>query len=444
MNKKILKLAVPNIITNITVPLLGMVDTGIAGHLESELYIGAIAVAAILFNFIYWNFSFLRMGTSGFTAQAYGAGDRKEAVSVLLRSLVVAFVAGLLIISLQHFLLQAAFFFIDASLQTQAYVRTYFRIYVWAAPAVLGMYAMSGWFIGMQDARTPMWVSITTNAVNIALSFLFVFVFGMQLEGIALGSALAQLTGFALTLFIWSRKYRHLRGYLSLRFIRQLSGFKPFFRVNGDIFLRSLALVLVTTFFTSASARIGDTVLAVNSLLMQLFLLFSYIMDGFAYAAEALTGRYFGARDYGSLRLLVRRLFLWGAGLAALFTLVYLLFSDDVLRLLTDKTAVLQTAEDFRLWALLFPVAGFAAFLWDGVFVGITASRQMRNSMFAAAAFFFVMYYALIPVWGNNALWTAFIAYLTMRSLMQTAYFLTSDSGRRMANRLSPPRSRAN
>ncbi|MDR1918815.1 MAG: MATE family efflux transporter [Tannerellaceae bacterium] len=426
MNKRILKLAVPNIITNITVPLLGMVDTGIAGHLESELYIGAIAVAAVLFNFIYWNFSFLRMGTSGFTAQAYGAGDRQEVVAVLLRSLCVALLAGLLIISLQHWVLRAAFSFIDASAQTQAYVGAYFHIYVWAAPAVLGMYAMSGWFIGMQDARTPMWVSIATNVLNIVLSFLFVFAFGMQLEGIALGSALAQLSGFALTLFIWSRKYKDLKGYLSLRFIRQLSGFKPFFRVNGDIFLRSLALVLVTTFFTSASARIGDTILAVNSLLMQLFLLFSYIMDGFAYAAEALTGRYFGARDGSSLRRLIRRLFLWGAGLTALFTLVYLLFADDILRLLTDKTTILQTAEDFRLWALLFPVAGFAAFLWDGVFVGLTASRQMRNSMFAAAAFFFVLYYALTPVWGNNALWTAFIAYLVMRSLMQTAWFMSS------------------
>jgi MATE family multidrug resistance protein len=431
MNRKILRLAIPNIVTNITVPLLGMVDTAIAGHLESELYIGAIAIATILFNFMYWNFSFLRMGTAGFTAQAYGAGNHRETASVLFRSLGVALAAGIVMIALQYFLLQVSFFFIKTSPRIQAYVCDYFYIYIWAAPAVLGMYAMSGWFIGMQDAKTPMLVSVATNVLNILLSVLFVWGWGMQLEGIALGSALAQLAGFGLTLFIWYRKYKHLRGYLSLRFLRRLRGFRPFFKVNGDIFLRSLALVGVTIFFTSASARIGDTVLAVNNLLMQLFLLFSYIMDGFAYAAEALTGRYFGGGDERTLRLLIRRLFLWGAGLTALFTVVYSVFTDDILRLLTDKAGILQASEDYRLWVLLFPAAGFAAFLWDGIFVGLTASRWMRNSMFAAAALFFVVYYAGIAVGdytgmavGNDALWLAFIAYLAMRSLLQTGLWL--------------------
>jgi MATE family multidrug resistance protein len=423
MNKEILKLAVPNIITNLSIPLLGMVDTGIAGHLESELYIGAIAVAAVLFNFLFWNFSFLRMGTSGFTAQAFGAGDRREMVQTLLRSLAVAWAAGLLIIALQEVLLWAAFLFITASEQTQACVSVYFHLYVWAAPAVLGMYALSGWFIGMQDARTPMLVSIAVNLINILLSCLFVFVWGMQLEGIALGSLLSQLMGLGLTVFIWNRKYRYLRQYISWHFIRQLAGFKPFFRVNGDIFLRSLALVVVTTFFTSASARAGDTVLAVNSLLMQLFLLFSYIMDGFAYAAEALAGRYFGAKNYRGLGRLIRRLFLWGAGLAALFTLVYALFAGDILGLLTDKDTILQASDSFRQWAVLFPIAGFAAFLRDGIFVGLTASRAMRNTMFIAACSFFVIYYALLSVWDNHALWTAFITYLLMRGLLQTCYF---------------------
>ncbi len=423
MNKRILALAIPNIITNITVPLLGMVDTAIAGHLESELYIGAIAVAAIIFNFIYWNFSFLRMGTSGFTAQAYGADNRRETVNILFRSLSVAFLAGILIILSQYFLLRIALFFIEVSPETQSYVSMYFYIYVWAAPFVLGMYAMTGWFIGMQDAKTPMFVSISTNIINIGLSLLFVFGFGMQLRGVALGTALSQFIAFCITVVVWLRKYRHLREFMSFSFARNLGEFRPFFRVNSDIFLRSLALVLVTTFFTSASARMGDVYLAVNSLLMQLFILFSYMMDGFAYAAEALSGRYYGAKDFSTLNRLVKRLFMWGIGLAALFTLIYAVFTDGILRLLTDKENIIAASKDFQVWALLFPVAGFAAFLWDGIFIGITASRQMRNSMFVAVAFFFILYYLLIPVYGNNALWIAFISYLAMRGIIQTVLF---------------------
>lgn len=423
MNKRILRLAIPNIITNITVPLLGMVDTAIAGHLESELYIGAIAVGTLIFNFIYWNFSFLRMGTSGFTAQAYGAGDDAESVRVLLRSLLVGFGAGILIIALQYILIYIAFFFIRASAETQAYAALYFHIYIWAAPFVLGMYAMTGWFIGRQDARTPMFISIATNVLNIALSLLFTFGFHMQLKGLALATALAQFISFCLALFVWNRKYAHLKKYVSFRFIGQLSEFKPFFKVNSHIFLRSLALILVTTFFTSASARMGDTLLAVNSLLMQLFILFSYMMDGFAYAAEALTGRYYGAKDGASLKELIRKLFLWGTALTVFFTCLYALFTDPILRLLTDKANIIEAAGDFRVWTLLFPIAGFAAFLWDGIFIGLTASRQMRNAMFAAVGLFFLIYYSLSPFWSNNALWLAFICYLAMRGIIQTILF---------------------
>jgi MATE family multidrug resistance protein len=285
------------------------------------------------------------------------------------------------------------------------------------------MYAMTGWYIGMQDAKTPMFVSIATNVINIGLSLLFVFVFDMQLKGIALGSACAQFISFCLTLLIWNKKYGYLKSYVSREAIRRLSGFKPFFRVNSDIFLRSLALVLVTIFFTSASAKIGDTFLAVNSLLMQLFLFFSYMMDGFAFAAEALAGRYYGAKNYQALIRLIKHLFLWGVALTVLFTLVYALFTDTILQLLTDKVRIIEASRAFRLWALLFPVAGFAAFLWDGVFIGITASRQMRNAMFAAAAVFFTLYYMLTPIWGNNALWLSIITFIAMRGIMQTFLF---------------------
>ena len=423
MNKKILHLAIPNIISNITVPLLGMVDTFIVGHLDSELYIGAIALATMIFNFIYWNFSFLRMGTSGFTAQAFGRKDKQEIVNILLRSLAVAAVAGILIIALQYFILNITFTFIDAGIQTKEFAGGYFHIYIWAAPAILGMYTMSGWFVGMQDSKTPMYIAIAVNIINISLSLFFVYVLKMQLEGVAFGSLLAQFSGLFLSFIIWNRKYKGLKQFINFRFIKRLSDFKPFFRVNSDIFLRTLALVAVTTFFTSASAKMGDTLLAVNSLLMQLFILFSYMMDGFAYAAEALTGRYIGERNPNLLRLLIKRLFMWGFGLTVFFTLIYALFTDDILSILTDKDVIINAAKEFQVWVLLIPIAGFSAFLWDGIFVGMTASAQMRNSMFVAAASFFVLYVLLKSTFGNNALWIAFITYLAMRGVMQTIIF---------------------
>ncbi|MCD8044890.1 MAG: MATE family efflux transporter [Tannerellaceae bacterium] len=423
MNKEILRLAIPNIITNITVPILGMVDTSIAGHLDSELYIAAIALAAMIFNFIYWNFGFLRMGTSGFTAQAFGAGNRQEIMNILVRSLAVAFVLGIVFIILQKLILTVAFHFVTVTPETRLYVSQYFSIYIWAAPAVLGMYTITGWFIGMQDSRTPMFISITTNLVNIALSLLFVFVFGMQIQGVALGSALAQGIALLLSLFFWFHKHGALRTYFTVQVLKDITGFKPFFRVNRDIFLRSIALVLVTTFFTYASAQAGDIYLAVNTLLMQLFILFSYMMDGFAYAAEALTGRFTGARQTAALKKFIRRIFVWGLLLASGFTILYALFSQQFLYLLTDKAVVIEVAGRFRFWVLLFPVAGFAAFLWDGIYIGLTASRQMRNSMFAAVACFFLSYYLLYPIYGNNGLWFSFVLYLFMRGVMQTVLF---------------------
>lgn len=423
MNKKILHLAIPNIISNITVPLLGMVDMFIVGHLSSELFIGAIALSVMIFNLIYWSFSFLRMGTSGFTAQAYGAKNRQEIVNILLRSLSVAFIAGILIVLLQHLILWLAFFFIDADIQVKQYVATYFHIYIWAAPAVLGMYAMTGWFIGMQDSRTPMYVAIAVNIINIGLSLIFVFVLKMELRGVALGSALAQFSGFFLCLLIWNVKYKKLKPYLHLRFMKSIGDFLPFFKVNSDIFLRTVCLIAVTTFFTAASAKMGNTILAVNSLMMQLFILFSYMMDGFAYAAEALTGRYVGEKKPDMLRILIKRLFLWGVGLAVFFTVAYFFFSDNILSLLTDKQNIIAAAQNYLGWALLIPLAGFSAFLWDGIFIGMTASAQMRNSMFVAMVCFFLVYFTLQPVMGNNALWLAFITYLSMRGIMQTLIF---------------------
>lgn len=400
-----------------------MVDMFIVGHLSSEFFIGAISIAVMIFNFMYWSFSFLRMGTSGFTAQAFGAKDQQEIVDILLRSLTVAIGAGLLIVLLQNVILGVAFYFIDTNIQIKHYAETYFHIYVWAAPAILGMYALMGWFIGMQDAKTPMYVAIMVNVINISLSLFFVFVLKMEIEGVAFASTIAQISGFIICLLVWNIKYSKLKSLLHLGFIRRVQDFIPFFKVNSDIFLRTLCLIAVTTFFTSASAKMGDTLLAVNSLLMQLFILFSYMMDGFAHAAEALTGRFVGERNPKMMKLLVKKLFVWGGGLTLFFTILYALYSDTIIGFLTDKSAIIAAANDYLGWVLLVPLAGFAAFLWDGIFVGMTASRYMRNSMLIAMLSFFAVYFLLRASMGNNALWLAFITYLAMRGVIQSLMY---------------------
>lgn len=423
MNREILRLALPNIIANITVPILGMTDTAISGHLSSSLYIGAIAASAVIFNFLYWNFSFLRMGTSGFTAQALGARDLRETAAVLCRSLFTAVSAGAVLIILQSLIFEAAFFFLKASPEIKELSSRYFYIYIWSAPFALAMFAFSGWFIGMQNAKAPMVIAISANLANIAASLIFVFVFDMEIKGIALGSLAAQIFSCALAAAIWLKYYGKLRRYISLGCLKSAQGFKAFFKVNRDIFIRSFGLIMVTVFFTGISARRGDIFLAANSLLMQLFLLFSYIMDGFAFAAEALSGKYYGAKNYLKLIKIVKRIFLWGFCLSCVFALLYLGFTGLILNILTDKAEVIAMAMDYKYWAALIPFAGFAAFLWDGVFVGITAARQMRNSMLFAAAAFFALYLMLEPKFGNNALWLAFLSYLSIRGLAQFLYF---------------------
>lgn len=420
MNRSILRLAIPNIISNITVPLLGMVDIYIVGHLDSEDYIGAIALATMIFNFIYWSFSFLRMGTSGFTAQAYGAENSKEQMTILMRSLIVAMSAGALIILLQYFIAAVGFYFLDAGPLVKVHAREYFFIYIWAAPAILGMYAFNGWYVGMQNAKVPMVIAIGINIVNIALSFIFVYGLGMKINGVALASVCAQYSGFISSIIIWNLKFGGLKKYIDAVTLKNLRSYIPFFKVNSDIFIRTMALVAVTTFFMSASAKEGSEILAVNALLMQMFILFSYMMDGFAYAAEALTGRFIGANKNSELKLLVRKLFMWGGGIACLFTIIYALYLTPILRILTDKESIITLSEQYHFWVGLIPIAGFSAFLWDGIFVGATASRQMRNSMLIAVCSFFLIYLVFYNFSANNILWFAFIMYLALRGIVQS------------------------
>ncbi|WP_297906061.1 MATE family efflux transporter [uncultured Parabacteroides sp.] len=419
MNKKILQLAIPSIISNITVPLLGLIDVAIVGHLGSASYIGAIAVGGMLFNIIYWIFGFLRMGTSGMTSQAYGKRDLTEVTRILFRAVGVGFLISFCLLILQYPVLKAAFTLIDTTEEVRRWASLYFNICIWGAPAILGLYGFAGWFIGMQNSRFPMFIAITQNVVNIVASLCLVFVLGMKVEGVAFGTLIAQYAGLFMALTLWLKYYGRLRTYIDWNGLWGKEAMRRFFSLNSDIFFRTLCLVVVTTFFTSTGARQGDVILAVNTLLMQLFTLFSYIMDGFAYAGEALAGRFIGARNDMGLRKCIRCLFLWGIGLSLSFTVLYGVGGKNFLGLLTNDTSVIEASGEYFYWVLAIPLCGFSAFLWDGIFIGATATRQMLYSMLVASGTFFIIYYLFYQSMGNHALWMAFLGYLSLRGGMQ-------------------------
>ncbi len=419
INKRILQIAVPSIISNITVPLLGLIDVTIVGHLGAAAYIGAIAVGGMLFNIIYWIFGFLRMGTSGMTSQAYGKHDLDEVARLLLRSVGVGLLIAIILVTLQYPIRKLAFTFIQTTEEVERLATLYFRICIWGAPAMLGLYGFAGWFIGMQNSRFPMYIAITQNIVNIAASLCFVYLFHMKVAGVAWGTLTAQYAGFLMALLLWRRYYGGLKKHVAWHEVLKKEAMLRFFQVNRDIFLRTLCLVIVTLFFTSAGAAQGEIVLAVNTLLMQLFTLFSYIMDGFAYSGEALVGKYVGANNRSALYRTVRLLFIWGVGLSTGFTLLYFFGGKSFLGLLTNETSVIREAGNYFYWVLAIPLTGFAAFLWDGIFIGATATRQMFYSMLVASGSFFLVYYSLHEWMGNHALWLAFIVYLSLRGIMQ-------------------------
>lgn len=422
-HRRILSIAVPSIVSNITVPLLGLIDIAIVGHLGNVSYIGAIAVGAMIFNLVYWIFGFLRMGASGMTSQALGSRNLTEVVRLLLRSLAVSLAIALLLIILQTPLQQIMFALIQPTADIAPLSSTYYYIVIWGAPAMLGLYGLTGWYIGMQNTRIPMLVSIIQNITNIIASLTLVAGLGMGFRGVAFGTVIAQYTGFFVALALLLRYYGRLGKYIELGGLFARSAMTRFFSVNGDIFMRTLFLVAVNLFFTSAGARQGAVILAVNTVLMQLYLLFSYFMDGFAYAGEAICGHYYGAGNNAAVRATVRRLFLWGAVVVAVFTAVYALGGEGFLHLLTDDNTVIAASGEYFPWALAVPLAGVAAFVWDGVFIGLTATRAMLVSSVFAAVAFFSTYFLLQPSLGNHALWLAQIVYLSMRGIIQSVIF---------------------
>ena len=417
--KQVFKLALPSIISNITVPLLGIIDLTIVGHMGDVIYIGAIAIGTMIFNVLYWLFGFLRMGTSGMTSQALGRRDLTEAMRLLIRSLTISTAIAVIFILFQLPIRWMALTIMQPTEQIAEQAAIYFSICIWGAPAMLGLYGLTGWFIGMQNTRIPMLVSIFQNIVNIVASVTFVFGFGMKIQGVALGTLTAQWTGFLLALYCWKRYYGRLAEYNWKDDLFKRSTMVRFFAVNRDIFIRTLFLVAVNFFFISAGSRQGAIILSVNTLLMTLFTLFSYVMDGFAYAGEALSGKYYSAANKLAFDRVYNSLFAWGAIMAVVFTLVYAVGGNGFLMLLTNEAVVVQSAEAYFWWAVMIPIVSVSAFVYDGIFIGLTATRGMLVSSVVSALVFFALYLALQSYLGNHALWLAFIVYLGLRGGIQ-------------------------
>lgn len=420
MNKQILHIALPSIISNITVPLLALVDTTIVGHLGSASYIAAIALGGMIFNMIYWLFNFLRMGTGGLTAQAYGANQHQATSYILLRSLTIAGGIALTLLLLQRPIFQVTFHFVTATAEVRSLSSIYFNILIWGAPAMLALYSFTGWFLGMQNARIPMCIAITQNVVNIAVSTLLVFGCHLKIEGVALGTLISQYTALLLAVIFCLTKF-DVKQHFELKAILDINTLKRFFQINRDIFLRTLCLIAVTTYFTSAGSTQGELTLAANTLLMQFFIIFSYFMDGFAYAGEALGGRYFGAHDRLNFQRVTRCLFAWGGALSVLFFFIYFLSGTSLLHLLTNDSQVINRAQQYLPIIYFIPLISFAAFLFDGLYIGTTATRYMLISMFCASAAFFVL--INVCTLSNTLLWLAFLVYLGGRGLMQAFLF---------------------
>ena len=402
INKDILKLAVPSILANITVPLVGMVDIAVAGHLDvnAATMIGGIAIGSMLFDLLYWNFGFLRVGTGGLTAQAYGRGDRKECAKIFARALGIALASALVLIAIQWMFVNAALAVVDSTSEVRELAAKYFYIRIWAAPATLSLMAFKGWFIGMQDSVSPMITDLVVNGTNVLMSIALALGLniggwhyeGMGFSGIAAGTVAAQYTGLLTAAFLMLLKYR--RNTMSTLESRDLKDVfkggetRRFFVMNADLFVRSLCFIAIYIGFTVISARYGDVLLAVSSIMMKILMIFSYFTDGFAYAGEALTGRYIGAKDKPMVRQTVKWTFIWSMSIAVIFMGIYHFGGVPLVKLMTSDVAVVEQSKEYLPWLLLMPVVGCAAFTWDGIYIGATASKAIRNSRsWAVAAF---------------------------------------------------------
>jgi len=452
LNREILRLSLPSILANLTVPLVGLVDTAVAGHLPTgrtvtgaAAFIGAISLGAMLFNLLYWNFSFLRSGTGGLTAQAFGREDSHACAVILVRGIGLALALSALILVLGVPFADLSLLCVHGTPEVEKLARSYFLIRVWAAPATLCLMAFSGWFVGMQDSVSSMWKDLTVNGVNIAASVVLALGVGnwkgLGFPGVALGTVIAQYCGLLYCLAVVRLKYwRRILALLSLSEIPAIFRFgdlRGYFRMNLDLFGRSLGFTAIYIGYTVIAAHYGNVILACSSILMQILMIFSYFTDGFAYAGEALGGRFIGARNALMLRRSVKYVFVWSMAVALLFVGIYAKCGIPLLRLLTDDAEVLSACGEYLPWLLLMPPLGCAAFTWDGVFLGATASRSIFLSMAGASACFFIVWFSgkwlmldgRPQTFSLHILLAAYFAHLAFRTVWLSARYRTEILG---------------
>jgi len=411
------RIAAPMILSNISVPLLGMVDTGVTGHLDSPVYLGAVAIGGTIFTFLYLGMNFLRMGTTGIAAQHYGAEDYDALRVSLGQALIVSFGVALLILLLQVPVGTLSLALLGGDAETQAHAATYFFIRVWSAPGTLANYALIGWFLGLQNARVPLYIFLAINLTNIALDLLFVIVLGMDVDGVALASVIAEYTGLALGITFALRELRRHPGRWVRERLTKLSAYMAFFAVNANLFVRTMALMFTFAFVTAQGARLGPAILAANAVLMNFQNLTALALDGIAHAAEAMVGKAVGKKDDRALRATVALTLRWSLYFAAAFTAFYVVTGPLIVRTLTDLPDVRATAMVYLPWLVVSPLISVWCFLYDGVYVGMTRAREMRNIMVFSTFGVFLPTWFVTQGFGNHGLWFALMAFLASRGV---------------------------
>lgn len=425
-NAQILRLAIPSILASITIPLVGLVDTAIIGHISDASAIGGIAIGTMLFDLLYWNFGFLRVGTSGMTAQAFGRQDKTECSKLLAQSLALSAFGTMLVWAIQWFFVTAVLACVSCSPEVELFARKYFFIRIWAAPATLALMTFRGWFIGMQDAVSPMVCDVIINVVNVISSYVLAIYTPLGTLGVAHGTVIAQYVGLTVAITFLVVKYKpYLQEFTHLRHVMRWSELRHLLVLNGNLFIRSLCFMIVYVGFTSIAGSYGDVELAVSSILMKLFMLFSYFVDGFAYAGEALVGKLFGEHDkhadiHQRLNTLLKDLFAWSIGVGVVFTIVYALGDLKTIAIMTDEADVLAASKPYIPWLIAMPLVSTLAFMWDGIYIGATAGRPIRNAMIWSALGFVVTYLAFYRLWGIQALYAAYFVHLIARVVYLT------------------------
>ena len=418
MNKEILRLSIPNILSNISVPLLSSFDTALMGRLSAD-HLGAVGLGSMIFNFVYWNFGFLRMGSTGMTAQAYGRENKPEMARVIAQASLVALSLALILLLFQTPILSASQHLLKVSIDQQPLVAQYFSIRIWAAPAALGLYALMGWFFGMQNAIYPLVLTLVINGINMVLSYYWVYYLGWGIEGVAWGTVVAQYVGLVAGGILLLYKYNWVKEAVKDRLVFTWNGLQRFLSINSDIFIRTLCLTFAFAFFYRQSAHLGDLILATNVILLQYVNWMSYGVDGFAFAAESLVGKYYGANNRTALNKAIKLSFIWGFALAILYAAIYGIGGQHLLYIFTDDMDIIDTAQPYLIWMIIFPLLGTACYIWDGVYIGLTASKAMRNTMLLAFSAFILTYFIFGQGWNNHGLWLSLTAFMVFRGGVQ-------------------------